>query len=82
MRGKTMPKTVAIELEIPGDISRFRLPQAVDARLQELLDRQDCGLLLTVPEREEAERLVELAEFLAFLKLRAERAKTALVPSE
>jgi hypothetical protein len=44
-----MPKTVAIDLKISEDISRFRLPRADDARLQELLDRQDRGLVLTVP---------------------------------
>jgi hypothetical protein len=41
--------------------------------LQALLDRQDCGQPLTVPEREEAEGLVNLAEFLTLLRLRPER---------
>jgi len=77
-----MPMTVAIDLEIPDDISRFRLPKAVDARLQELLDRQDRGLKLTAHERDEAEGLVELAELLSLLKLCAKRAKAALAPSE
>jgi hypothetical protein len=38
-----------------------------------LLDRQDAGQPLTVQERDEAEGLVNLAEFLTLLRLRAER---------
>jgi hypothetical protein len=72
-----MSHTVAVELEIPDDLSRFRLPQAVDDRLQTLLDRQDRGIELKDEERREAEGLVELAELLSLLKLRAERAQAA-----
>jgi hypothetical protein len=70
-----MPQTVAIELEVPDDLARFRLPEGVNARLQELLDRQDSGTPLTPAERQEAEGLVNLAELLSLLRLRAERAK-------
>lgn len=56
-----MPR-VTIELEIPGDLARFRLPRGVNARLQELLDRRDSGTPLTKAERLEAEGLVELAK--------------------
>ena len=66
---------VAIELEIPEDLSRFRLPPGVQARLQGLLDRQDEGATLTTEERQEAEGLVNLAELLSLLRLRAERAR-------
>ena len=38
-----------------------------------LLDRQDSGKKLTNAERKEAEGLVELAEMLSLLKLKAER---------
>jgi len=65
---------VAIELELPEDLSRFRLPPGVEARLQQLLNRQDEGTALTEAERQEAEGLVNLAEFLSLLRLRAERA--------
>jgi hypothetical protein len=41
--------------------------------LQSLLDRQDADQPLTAQERDEAEGLVELAEFLSLLWLRAER---------
>jgi hypothetical protein len=66
--------TVAVELEVPDDLGRFRLPRGVHARLQELLDRQDSGIRLTRAERLEAEGLVNLAELLTLLRLRAERA--------
>jgi hypothetical protein len=65
--------TMTIEVDLPSDLARFRLPEAVDVRLQSLLDRQDSGQPLTTPERDEAEGLVNLAEFLTLLRLRAER---------
>jgi hypothetical protein len=65
--------TVTLEVDLPDDLARFRLPEAVAARLQTLLDRQDGGQTLTAQEREEAEGLVNLAEFLTLLRLRVER---------
>ncbi len=65
--------TLTIEVELPDDLARFQLPEAVAGRLQTLLDRQDTGQPLTRPERDEAEGLVNLAEFLTLLRLRAER---------
>jgi hypothetical protein len=65
--------TLTIEVDLPADLARFQLPEAVAARLQSLLDRQDAGPPLTAQEREEAEGLVNLAEFLTLLRLRAER---------
>jgi hypothetical protein len=64
---------LTIEVDLPADLAQFRLPQAVAARLQALLDRQDSGQPLTEQERAEAEGLVDLAEFLTLLRLRAER---------
>jgi hypothetical protein len=61
-------------IEIPAELARFELPEAVQARLQHLLDKQDAGDALTPEERSEAEGLVELAEFLSLLHLRAQRA--------
>ena len=69
-----MSQVVAIELEMPDDLARFRLPPGVDARLQKLLDRQDGGIPLNEAERWEAEGLVEVAEMLTLLRLRAEGA--------
>ena len=65
--------TATIELDLPADLARFKLPPAVEARLQELLDRQDSGQTLSSREREEAQGLVDLAELLTLLRLRAER---------
>jgi hypothetical protein len=69
-----MAQVVVIELEIPNDLARFRLPAGLNVRLQSLLDKQISGFRLTAVEREEAEGLVDLAEMLSLLRLRAERA--------
>ena len=60
-------------IEIPRDLVHFQLPRAVHARLQFLLDRQDSGEALSDEEHDEAEGLVELAEFLSLLNLQAQR---------
>jgi hypothetical protein len=65
--------TLTLEVDLPADLARFRLPTAVAARLHQLLDRQDSGQPLTTQERDEAEGLVNLSEFLTLLRLRAER---------
>ena len=65
--------TLTLEVELPADLARFRLPAAVAGRLQSLLDRQDSGQPLTPQERAEAEGLVNLAELLTLLRLRVER---------
>lgn len=65
--------TLTIEVDLPDELARFQLPESVDARMQELLDRQDSGVALTAQERDKAEGLVNLAEFLTLLRLRAER---------
>jgi hypothetical protein len=72
---KKVPVTITLEFDLPGDLGRFRLPPVVAARLQALLDRQESGQPLTAQEREEAEGLVNLSEFLTLLRLRAERLK-------
>ncbi len=69
-----MTQLVTIELDPPGDLARFRPPAAVNARLRELLDRQDGGVPLKETERLEAEGLVELAELLTLFRLRADGA--------
>jgi len=60
-------------IEIPIELTQFQLPQAVQNRLNLLLDRQDEGYPLSLLERQEAEGLVELAEFLSLLSLRSTR---------
>ncbi len=68
-----MPQHALVEIEMPMSVNRFKLPAGVNRRLQALLDRQDAGQKLTVAERKEAEGLVELAEMLSLLRLRAQR---------
>ena len=69
-----MARSVVIELQMPGDLKQFRLPRGVNRRLQELLDKQSQEGHLSRAERQEAEGLVNLAEMLSLLRLRAEGA--------
>ncbi len=71
--GSAHASVVQIELELPDDLARFRLPEGVQERLTTLLDKQDGGELLTDSEQREAEGLVNLADLLSLLSLRAER---------
>jgi hypothetical protein len=66
-------QAINIQVEMPDDLPKFRLPDGVQQRLQFLLDRQDEGQPLTREERREAEGLVAVAELLSLLRLRAER---------
>jgi hypothetical protein len=59
-------------IEIPLELAQFELPRAVHARLQQLLDQQDEGQELTSMVRQEAEGLVDVAEFLSLLRLRSQ----------
>lgn len=68
-----MSQHVLVEIEMPAQMDGFKLPPGVNGRLQDLLDRQDRGETLTANEREEAEGLVDLAETLSLLRLRAQR---------
>ena len=70
-----MSQHVVVTIEIPAALKQFKLPPGVNERLQELLDRQDSGDKLTASEQQEAEGLVELAEFLSLLNLRAQRVR-------
>jgi hypothetical protein len=63
----------AIEIEVPDDLSTLRLPDGVQRRLQQLLDKQDAGTPLSPEERSEAEGLVDLSELLSLLRLRTRR---------
>ena len=65
--------SVTVQLDLPEDWEQFRLPSALDARLQKLLDRQDKGGSLSEAERHEAEALSDLVDMLALLRLRADR---------
>jgi hypothetical protein len=69
-----MAQSVLVQLELPKDWRRFRLPRALHDRLQELLDRQDHEGKLSPRERREAAALTELVDLLALMKLRSELA--------
>ena len=69
-----MPLT--LDLDLPGELARLRLPTGVAQRLQGLLDRQDSGQPLTADERAEAEGLTDLVDLPTLLRLRAEQAMT------
>ena len=64
--------SVLVELDLPKDWKRFRLPAALHDRLQELLDYQDVKGKLSSKERREAEALADLSEMLSLMKLRAQ----------
>ena len=66
-------QAIQLEVEMPDDLARFRLPQGVQQRLQDLLDKQDSGRPLSSEEQREAEGLVDLADLLSLLRLRSER---------
>ena len=68
-----MPQTIQLEMEMPDDFARLCLPEGVEHRLDELLDKQDSGQRLTEVERREAEGLVDLNDLLSLLRLRSER---------
>jgi hypothetical protein len=67
-----MSQHVLIEIELPTDLEQFHLPEGVQQRLQDLLDRQGGGNALTPAEQREAEGLVNLAELLSLLQARAQ----------
>jgi hypothetical protein len=65
--------TVRVEVELPNDLARLFLPEGVDRRLHVLLDKQDRGEGLSPDEAVEAAGLVELADLLSLLRVRAKR---------
>ncbi len=62
-----------IEIEMPAGWEAPQLPAAVNRRLHQLLDQQDAGHALTAEEQEEAQGLVELAEWLSLMRLRSQQ---------
>ena len=69
-----MRRPVVVELELPKDWRKLRLPEALQQRLQELLDRQDLEGRLSPRERREAAALAELVDMLSLIRLRVEMA--------
>jgi len=62
-----------VSFELPAGLAGFKLSTGVKHRLEALLDQQDQGTQLSTAEQREAKGLVEVAEFLSLLKLRARR---------
>ncbi|MBN8422598.1 MAG: hypothetical protein J0L73_27040 [Verrucomicrobia bacterium] len=69
-----MSQSIRIDLELPDDLALFKLPAGVNERLTSLLNKQDSGELLTDQEKREAEGLVDLADTLTYLGLKAKAA--------
>ena len=69
-----MSQLVSIDLELPKDWRRLRLPRALDDRLHDLLDKQDREGKLSPRERREAGALTQLADMLSVMRMRAELA--------
>ena len=65
---------VLIELDLPRDWKEFKLPAALNSRLQSLLDKQDQDGKLSRSERQEAKAITQLVDMLSLMKLRARRA--------
>jgi hypothetical protein len=72
-----MGQSIVLELDLPRDWKKFRLPPALHNRLQELLDKQDTDGKLLAKERKEAEALTELVDMMSLMKLRAKLAAKA-----
>lgn len=68
-----MSQPIVIEVEVPESLEGLHLPAGVYERLEDLLNRQDQSGELTPEERREAEGLVDLADLLSLLRLRARR---------
>ena len=69
-----MAQSVLVQMELPNDWQKFRMPRALQDRLQELLDRQDREGRLSRRERREAAALTELVDMLSLMKLRSKLA--------
>jgi hypothetical protein len=75
-----MAQSVFVQMELPKDWRKFRLPPALQDRLRELLDRQDEDGKLSRRERHEAAALTELVDLPALMKIRAGLAARQVSP--
>jgi hypothetical protein len=67
-----MSQHALIEIGLPTVIDKFRLPEGVSRR-RRVTASPGPGDMLTKAERKEVERLVNLADLLSLLRLRAQR---------
>jgi hypothetical protein len=70
-------RRIRLEVELPEDMAGLMLPEGVERRLHALLDKQDRGDALTDDESAEAEGLVNLADLLSLIRLRASSVDSA-----
>ena len=68
--GENVVSTIDAPLEWVETVGNLRLPTKADERLQELMDRNNEGLL-TEAERADLESLVELSERLSLVRAEA-----------
>jgi len=65
-----MSAVISAPLDMVESVAALRLPSRADRRLQDLMDRNNEGLL-TPGEREDLEALVELSETIAVVRAKA-----------
>jgi hypothetical protein len=65
-----MSALMKVPVEFVEAVAEMRFPPKVDARLQELMDRNTEGLL-TDSERRELESLAELSELMSWFRTQA-----------
>jgi len=65
-----MPAVISAPLDMVEAVAALRLPSRADRRLQDLMDRNNEGVL-TPGEREDLEALVELSETIAVVRAKA-----------
>lgn len=75
-----MAQTVFVEIHVPKDWRKFRMPPGLHERLQDLLDKQDREGQLSPRERREARGLTELVDMLSVMRVRAELALKRMKP--
>jgi len=65
-----MPGVISAPVDMVEAVAALRLPSRADRRLQDLMDRNNDGVL-TPGEREDLETLVELSETIAVVRAKA-----------
>jgi hypothetical protein len=63
-------KTIETPIEVLEEMCDLRFPAQTDARMQQLMDRNNEGLL-TPQEREELESLVEVSQRMSLIRAHA-----------
>lgn len=67
-----MNQPVQLTVSMPANLASLRMPKALDARLQHLLERQNREGRLSAADKREARGLADMATMLSILKLGAQ----------